>query len=194
MDENGNPTGIPIGVDQRYFPRPFGIGCDSGAFENSPSATVTITKVTDPAGGSDFRFTSSGFDPLQECPLDGGGDKMFALSDGESISCNVPQGNYSIKEIIPDGYRLAIICLQAPDNLVINDETGEINFTIENAESVVDCIYINIKKGKSGDSCSLVTRGERNSFPLYLLIPALILIRRFVWKYTFKSFEESTKK
>lgn len=189
LNEDGNPTGIPIEVDQRYFPRPSGAGCDSGAFEDSPSATVTISKVTDPAGGSDFRFTSSGFNPLQECPLDGGGDKMFALSDGESISCNVPQGDYSIKENIPQDYRLAIICLQAPDNIVINDKTGEINFTIESSESAVDCIYTNIKKGKGGDSCSLAPVGASNSIPLYLFIPALILIRRFVRKYRSRTFK-----
>ena len=183
LNENGNPTGIPIGVDQRYFPRPFGLVCDSGAFEDSPSATVTITKVTDPTGGSDFRFTSRGFNPLQECPLDGGGDRMFALSDGESISCNVPQGNYSIKENIPQGYRLAIICLEAPDNIVINNETGEIDFTIVSSESVVDCIFTNIKKGNGGESCSIAPAGASNSFPLYLFIPALILIRRFVKRF-----------
>ena len=40
LDEMGNPSGIPIGIDQRYFPRPFGVRCDSGAFETSPSDTV----------------------------------------------------------------------------------------------------------------------------------------------------------
>ena len=33
LNEMGNPSGIPIGIDQRYFPRPFGVRCDSGAFE-----------------------------------------------------------------------------------------------------------------------------------------------------------------
>jgi hypothetical protein len=185
LNEMGNPTGIPIGVDQRYFPRPFGVRCDSGAFEDSPSATVTITKVTDPSGGSGFRFGSDGFNPLQECPLSGGGDGIFIMNDGDSISCNVPQGDYSIKENIPQGYELLIICLEAPDNIVINNETGEIDFTIVSSESVVDCIYTNVrtKDGGDGGGCTLAPAGASNSIPLYLFIPALLLIRRIVKKY-----------
>ena len=183
LDENGNPTGIPIGVDQRYFPRPFGVRCDSGAFESQPTASVTITKVTDPSSERNFRFGSGGFNPLQECPLDGGGDGVFVLSDGQSISCNVPLGNYSINEIIPQGYELLIFCLEAPDNIVINNETGDINFTIEDSESDVDCIYTNIKKGSGGGGCTLASGSNNSSFVLLLLIPALILIRRLIRKY-----------
>ncbi len=106
---------------------------------------------------------------------------MFALSDGESISCNVPQGSYSINEIIPQGYELLIFCIEAPDNIVINNETGDINFTIEDSGSNVDCIYTNIKKGSGGGGCALAG-GNNNSLPLYLFIPALILIRRVVKK------------
>jgi len=182
LNEMGNPTGIPIGIDQRYFPRPFGLRCDSGAFESQPTASVTITKVTDPSGGSDFRFGSSGFNPFQDCPLDGGGDGMFALNDGDSITCIVPQGDYSIKENIPQGYELLIICLEAPDNIVINNETGEIDFTIVDSSSDVDCIYTNVKieDGGGGGGCSLAPAGASNSIPLYLFIPVLILIRRIV--------------
>jgi len=187
LNEMGNPTGIPIGIDQRYFPRPFGIRCDSGAFEDSPSATVTITKVTDPAGGSDddFLFGSNGFNPLQDCPLDGGGDGMFALNDGDSITCIVPQGDYSIKENIQQGYELLIFCLEAPDNIVINNETGDINFTIEDSGSDVDCIYTNVRieDGGGGGGCSVAPAGTSNSIPLYLFIPVLILIKRIVKRY-----------
>jgi len=183
LDENGNPTGRPIGVDQRYFPRPFGVRCDSGAFESQPVANVTITKVTDPSVDRNFRFGSGGFNPLQECPLDGGGDGVFVLSDGQSISCNVPQGNYSINEIIPQGYELLIFCIEAPDNIVINNETGDINFTIEDSGSDVDCIYTNIKKGSGGGGCALASGSNNSSLPLFLLIPALIMIRRVAKRY-----------
>jgi len=183
LDENGNPTGIQIGVDQRYFPRPFGIRCDSGAFESQPTATVTITKVTDPSVDRNFRFGSGGFNPLQECPLDGGGDGVFVLSDGQSISCNVPQGNYSINEIIPQGYELLIFCLEAPDKIAINNETGDINFTIEDSSSAVDCVYTNIKKGSGGGGCTLASGSNNSSLPLFLLIPALIMIRRVAKRY-----------
>jgi hypothetical protein len=187
LNGEGIQLGIRIGIDQRYFPRPFGIRCDSGAFESQPTASVTITKVTDPSGGSDddFLFGSNGFNPLQDCPLDGGGDGMFALNDGDSITCIVPQGDYSIKENIQQGYELLIICLEAPDNVVINNETGEIDFTIENSGSDVDCIYTNIRTedGGNGGGCSIAQAGANNSIPLYLFIPALILIRRIVKRY-----------
>jgi len=180
LNEMGNPTGIPVGVDQRYFPRPSGPRCDSGAFESQPTATITVAKVTDPSGVEHFRFGSNGFDPLQDCPLDGGGDGIFILNDGDSISCIVPQGNYSIKENIPQGYNLSILCFEAPDNLVINNQTGEIEFTVDDSGSDVDCLYTNVRKGGGGGGCTLAPAGASSSIPLYLLIPVLIFIRRII--------------
>jgi hypothetical protein len=67
LDEMGNPTGIPIGIDQRYFPRPFGVGCDSGSYEAeepqpqpprngggscSPDTGITFAGSIAPAGAS----------------------------------------------------------------------------------------------------------------------------------------------
>ena len=37
LDSAGEPTGMPIGIDQRFFPRPFGPECDSGAYEAGSS-------------------------------------------------------------------------------------------------------------------------------------------------------------
>jgi hypothetical protein len=71
LDENGNPTGIPIGVDQRYFPRPFGGRCDSGSYEaeephpqpprnrggsgcGSIDSGITFAGSIAPAGASNF--------------------------------------------------------------------------------------------------------------------------------------------
>jgi predicted outer membrane repeat protein len=64
LDEMSNPSGIPIGIDQRYFPRPFGVRCDSGAFETSPSDTVdggngggcTLAPVKPPKIGPPFKL------------------------------------------------------------------------------------------------------------------------------------------
>lgn len=181
LDEDGNPTGIPIGIDQRYFPRPFGAMCDSGSFETQPTASVTITKVTDPSGGTGFGFVSDGFGNLEGCGLRGdGGD--FIMNDGESVNCTVPEGDYSITENIPPGYELIIFCLEAPGNLTINNETGEISFTIEGPGSDVDCIYTNTRTGGGNGGCSLAPAGANYTFPLYLFAPALILMRRFYKK------------
>jgi hypothetical protein len=78
-----------------------------------------------------------------------------------------------------------IICLEAPDNIVINNETGEIDFTIVDSSSDVDCVFTNIRteEGGNGGGCTLAPAGASNSIPLYLLIPALILIRRIVKRY-----------
>lgn len=142
--------------------------------------SVTITKVTDPSGGDDFGFESDGFDSQQGCPLDGGGDGMFVLNDGDSLSCIVPEGNYSIKENIPQGYRLSILCFEAPDNIAINNQTGEIEFTIDDSGSDVDCLYTNVRKGGGGGGCALAPVGASTPIPLYLLIPVLIFIRRII--------------
>jgi hypothetical protein len=181
LDDIGDPSGVPIGIDQRYFPRPFGTRCDSGAFETQPTASVTITKVTDPSGGTGFDFDSTGFSPLEGCGLrgDGGG---FVMNDGDSVSCIVPEGDYSITENIPNGYDLTIICLEAPDNITINNETGEIESTIEGPGSDVDCIFTNVVTGGGNGGCSLAPAGTNYSFPLYLFIPALIVLRRLYKK------------
>jgi hypothetical protein len=181
LDEEGNPTGVPVGIDQRYFPRPFGSRCDSGAFEAQPKSSITITKVTDPTGGTGFGFVSDGFSTLEGCGLKGdSGD--FIMNDGDSVSCIVPEGDYTIAENIPQGYDLTIICLEAPDNITINNNTGEIDFTIEGSGSNVDCVYTNTKTGGGNGGCSLAPAEANYTFPLYLLIPALIVMRRFYKK------------
>lgn len=181
LDEEGNPTGVTVGIDQRYLPRPFGIRCDSGAFESQPIASVTITKVTDPTGGTGFGFVSDGFSTLEGCGFKGdGGD--FIMNDGDSISCIVPEGDYTIAENIPQGYDLTIICLEAPDNITINNKTGEIDFTIEGSGSDVDCIFTNVATGGGNGGCSIAPAGADKPFPLFLLIPALIVMRRFYKK------------
>lgn len=163
-----------------------GIADDVGLiteFEITHQAPVTITKITDPPGGVGFEFVTVGFNSLEGCEFMGQ-DGVFFMNDGDSINCMVPLGSYSIKENIPNGYKLAIVCFEAPDNMVINSETGEINFTIENSDSVVDCLYTNvITNGGSGGGCTLAPTGFSSSIPLYLFIPVLILIRRIIKRY-----------
>ena len=187
LDGMGNPTGIPVEIDQRYFPRPFGVRCDSGAVELGPESIVTITKATDPSGINDFRFGSSGFDPLQDCPLDGGGDGIFILNDGESITCRVPEGEYSIHENVPNGYELFIVCFGDNDNLIIDNKKGEITFSVPEIDPSpdVDCLFTNVRTrdGGGGGGCTLAPAGASGSMPLYLFIPALILIRRIVKRF-----------
>jgi len=96
LNEMGNPTGIPIGIDQRYFPRPFGVRCDSGSYEAE--------------------------EPQPQPPRDRGGS-----------SCG-PDPNIRI-------------------------------------------------------SGSIAPAGANNSIPLYLFIPALILIRRFVRRNSITGFK-----
>jgi len=184
LDENGNPTGIPIGVDQRYFPRPFGIRCDSGAVESMPASIVTITKASQPSGMEGFEFVSNGFGSLVGCGITADNGR-FTLDDGDSERCIVPVGDYTIREKVPNGYRLSIICFGDNPNLIIDDDRGEILFSVPEIEPSpdVDCIFNNIKKGKGGGGCVLTGGSNNNSLPLFLLIPAFILFRRFIKRY-----------
>ena len=183
LNAMGNPAGIPIGIDQRYFPRPFGVRCDSGAFETQPTASVTITKVTSPASGRDFNFDSTGFGSLEGCGLRGDEGGSFVLNDGDSVNCTVPEGDYSIRENVPGGYELAIICLVAPDNITINNETGEIEFTIEGPGSDVDCVYTNTRTGGGNGGCSLTTYPASSSLAVIPALPLLIFIWRIAKKH-----------
>ncbi|UTI64569.1 hypothetical protein NBH00_24945 [Paraconexibacter antarcticus] len=88
-------------------------------------ATVTIKKVTDPAGGStQFPFTSS-------LPQGGGvaADGSFALADGSSVTTQVDAGTYSVSEKDPHGlgYKLAALACT---------ESGDQNTTVPAAGTV----------------------------------------------------------
>jgi hypothetical protein len=68
------------------------------SFTNIELATLTVSKVTDPAGGTDFPFTVSTV------------NQPITLDDGQSqtLSGLVP-GQYAVTEIVPDGWAVADI-------------------------------------------------------------------------------------
>lgn len=146
LNAAGLPSVMALANDQRFFPRPFGALCDSGAFESGPSASVTITKVTDPPGGTGFVFNTIGFENLNSCELQGDSGQL-TLDHGEEASCSVPFGNYSITETIPDGQVLNIFCTDLPPGATTNNDLGELSFSILSSEQNVDCLFINVLAG-----------------------------------------------
>jgi len=144
LNSVGVATGVPLPNDQRFFPRPFGPECDSGAYENGPSASVRIKKVTDPPGGTGFDFTTTGFEELVGCSLQGDAGE-FVMDHKDSRSCAVPFGDYTITEDIPDGQVLNIFCTEIlPPGSVIDNDTGELSFSIISSLFNVNCLFINV--------------------------------------------------
>jgi len=140
-----NNLTVPIPNDQRYFPRPFGPECDSGAYENGPSASVRIKKVTDPPGGTGFDFMTTGFEELEGCGLQG--DEVvgeLVMGHGDSHSCAVPFGSYTVIEDIPEGQVLNIFCTDIPPVSVIDNDTEELSFSIISSQFNVNCLFINV--------------------------------------------------
>lgn len=139
LDSMGVPTGVPIGIDQRYFPRPFGPACDSGAYEAGPAA-VNITKVTVPTGQTaQYSFTSTGFEGLANCDI----TPAFTLGDMETVGCVALEGDYTVSEVIPNDQVLNIFCPSLPELSAINSLTGVLSFTISEPDTPVNCLYIN---------------------------------------------------
>jgi len=144
LGSDGMPTGVPLPNDQRYFPRPFGPECDSGAYENGPSASVRIKKVTDPPGGTGYNFMTTGFEELEGCGLQGDGGALV-MDHNDRQSCAVPFGNYSITEEIPEGQVLNIFCSEElPPGSTADNDTGELSFSIISSEFNVNCLFINV--------------------------------------------------
>ncbi|NIP31963.1 MAG: hypothetical protein GTN59_15925, partial [Candidatus Dadabacteria bacterium] len=138
-DSINNP-GVPVTNDQRYFPRPFGAACDAGAYEDGPMVSVTITKITDPPGGTDFDFTTTGFENTQEsCGLKGINGQLV-MDYLDSHSCVVPAGDYTVMEDIPDGQVLNIFCTDIPSGSVIDNDTGELSFSVVDDQFDVNCL------------------------------------------------------
>jgi len=150
LDSSGITTGVQLSTDQRYFTRPEGTRCDSGAFEaNAAPLTVTInlTKISNPPGGFGFDFTGTGF--VAGCDL----QDNFMMNDEDILTCEIPQGDYTIDEDIPVDQNLRIVCIEGPTNLVSDNMTGETIFSVISPTDEISCVYIN----SSPNFLSLVT-------------------------------------
>jgi hypothetical protein len=142
----------PIAIDQRGIARPVNFNCDSGASEFLPLISIRIKKIAVPTSDKEFNFTSSGLSGTGKCfaafsPL---AQDDFTLKDdlvfGENLQCSNLLGGsenlYTITEMIPAGQKLDIVCINAPEGLVINNETGTLTFSsLINAG--LDCVFIN---------------------------------------------------
>lgn len=124
----------PPSEDQRHFPRPFGIGCDSGAFEAQPIGAITLNKESIPPGGTVFEFQGIGFP--DGCDLQG----SFVMNAGESFSCILPATQYSIHETLQPDSGVNISCSEEPESITFNsvtlniDEGDDVTCTFTNDE------------------------------------------------------------
>ncbi len=111
-----------------------------------------------------------------------GDNGNFVLDDGDSITCRIPRGDYSINEKIPSGFDLVIICFETVETLMIDNDRGEVKFTIDEADSSnIDCLFTNIRK--DGDGGCSVSNNSNSSNIISALLPilfifGLIFIRR----------------
>jgi len=137
--DNAGTCGLPDD-DQRGQPRDVD-PCDSGSVEVQ-KASLTITKVTDPAGLLDFDFTSDIPDKVCNPLLTAGN---FSLDDGDSINCTITEGTYNVTEIIPADNSLSISCSSQPAaGVMISDTNGTLDFTTLPADTEVDCTFTNV--------------------------------------------------
>ncbi len=114
---------------------------DSCAFGGDGAAftTVDITKIVIPTGQAGaYSFTSSGF-TSGDCGI----TDEFTLGGGESLSCIVPDGDYTITEEIPEDQILNIFCPFLPETSAIDSLAGTLEFTITGADTPVGCFFIN---------------------------------------------------
>ncbi len=128
----------PITVDQRNFPRPFNTNCDIGSYEAQPTGTVSITKLTQPEGGSGFRFMITNFlDSILS---------VFSLDDTENQDIIVPLDTITASEDIPDNFELEIDC-SSSENIspapVIDNDAGTVEAVIDSDSDILNCTFTN---------------------------------------------------
>jgi predicted outer membrane repeat protein len=116
LGSNGTPTGKALDADQRGFPRPAGDACEAGSFERQGTGTITVILDTDPEESTGFQFEGS--DMPEGCELEG----TFTMEDGDTISCVLPAGTFTVQEVnLPDGYGLDIDCSPMGQAVIDND-------------------------------------------------------------------------
>lgn len=115
-------------------------------FTNTQLATVTIEKSTpvDSAGSFDFSWDGGEFDPftLTTVPADG------ATVAVDSQEFEVPPGEYSVTEDVPDDYDLTTLtCVDPPygteDELPVDPPTAE--FTVRPG-SQMTCTFVDVRR------------------------------------------------
>jgi hypothetical protein len=95
-------------------------------FNNQQLGSITIEKVTDPAGGTDFDFTGD----LGAFSLDDGGSQSFS---------NLAIGSYSIDELLPGDWQLAGVSCTGGD--YTETSTG-VSIELDAGESII-CTFDN---------------------------------------------------
>ncbi len=122
-------------TSQNGVTRPQGLHCDIGAYEKTLSGTITVKKLTVPAG-SDQAFAFTGAITAQ-------------LKHGQSATETVEPGSYSVSETVPTGWQLTSI--QCDDSDSAGDaSTGEVIFRVLAGEDVT-CTFTNTQGGVKPD-------------------------------------------
>ena len=107
-------------------------------FTNTALATITVAKVTDPAGGTGFDFTA-------DSPF---GSGSFTLDDGETeVLGSLPPGEtYTFTETVPAGYELSDISCVGTDGAVVDLDADAVAVTPDAGEDVT-CTFTNTALG-----------------------------------------------
>jgi hypothetical protein len=122
----------------------------------SNCGTVIVRKVTVPAGGTGFPFTSN----VSTQPADATA-ASFSLNDTQSKTIsNVLQGSYNVTETVANigNYTLTNINCSAGDVTPTSTSTatGVVSFTI-GANETLDCTYTNTKNKNNPDATTAPT-------------------------------------
>ena len=124
---------------------------------NTQLGTISVSKVTDPAGDStQFDFTTTGL------PEPG-----FSLGDGQTIEIlDLPPGAYSVAETDEPGWQLTdLVCLSSIGTEVpVDVSTGVASIELDAGENV-DCTYTNTKLGSITVDKVTDPAGDPTAFP-----------------------------
>ncbi len=125
-------------LDQRSFPR-IAVICDIGSYEDQPTTTAKVTKLTEPTGGMGFDFDVSIITDSDLLLNE------FTLDDTDMDTTIIPTGDIRITEDIPGNFALDIDCGastigSAP---LIDNMAGTVDATIVSTDEFLDCVFTN---------------------------------------------------
>ncbi len=108
---------------------------DPTTITGAPTGTIIVRKVTVPAGGTGFGFTS-----------DVPGAATFTLDDGQNRTMNsVSPGTYSVTESSPVGSTLTnLVCTDPTSNTTVNVSLRKATIAVSAGETV-DCTFTNTR-------------------------------------------------